>query len=259
MTPTRRAVLGAKVIAGSGNATQHFQARAVLFDFGGTLYDYRDLERGSRECLRAFVDWHGAAVDDDALGAAYRKAMRKVFYDYLPRPFYHHRDLFRDALFELARGLRLEPDDQLVERHQAMQWEIQARDFRLRPGVIDTLRELNGRGLHVGMVSNIDQDHLEHLLDIAGIREHFDSLLSSEAARSCKPDQGFFRLALERAGCAPAAALFVGDSLPQDIAGANQAGMRSVLIWNGEGEPPEADHRPAHVIRAIPEILDLLG
>jgi putative hydrolase of the HAD superfamily len=234
------------------------RTRAVLFDFGGTLYDYRDLEAGSRECLRAFVDWHGHQVDDAALASAYRQSMRKVFFEYLPRPFYHHRDLFRDALLELARELRLEPRRDLVERHQAMQWQVQKRDFRLRPGVRATLDELNRRGLHVGMVSNIDQDHLEHLLDCAGIRHQFQSLLSSEVAQSCKPDQGFFRLALERAGCAAESALFVGDSLQQDIAGANRAGMRSVLIWSGGSEPPESEHEPAHVIRSIPEILDLL-
>jgi 2-haloalkanoic acid dehalogenase type II len=232
--------------------------RAVLFDFGGTLYDYRDLEAGWRECLRAYVDWHGRAIDDAALASAYRQSMRKVFMEYLPRPFYHHRDMFRDALLELTRALGLEPTAEFIDRHQLMQWEMQARDFRLRPGVVATLADLRRRGLHVGMVSNIDQDHLEHLLDCAGIREHFHSLLSSEVARSCKPDQGFFRLALERAGCEPEAALFVGDSLPQDIAGANRAGMRSVLIWSAEGEPPQSDHQPAHVIRSIPEILDLL-
>jgi 2-haloalkanoic acid dehalogenase type II len=232
--------------------------RAVLFDFGGTLYDYRDLEAGWRECLRAYVDWHGRDVDDMALTTAYRQSMRRVFTDYLPRPFYHHRDMFRDALLGLNRALDLEPAEDLLDRHQAMMWRLQARDFRLRPGVVATLRKLRHRGLHVGMVSNIDQDHLEHLLDCAGIREHFHSLLSSEVARSCKPDQGFFRLALERAACAPESALFVGDSLPQDIAGANRAGMRSVLIWSGEGEPPESEHEPQHVIRSIPQILDLL-
>jgi 2-haloalkanoic acid dehalogenase type II len=233
--------------------------RAALFDFGGTLYDYRDLERASREGLRAFIDWHGAAVEEAAVASAYRRALRQVFYDYLPRPFYHHRDMFRDALIELARGLGLVTSDELLERHQALQWRLQARDFRLRHGVVETLLELRRRGLHVGMVSNIDQDHLDHLIEVAGIREHFDSLLSSEAAGSCKPDQGFFRQALERAGCAPGEAVFVGDSLPQDIAGANRAGMRSVLIWSGEGEPPEADAQPAHVIRRIPEVLDLLS
>jgi len=234
------------------------RTRAVLFDFGGTLYDYRDLEAGSRECLLAFLGWHEHPFDEAELGSAYRKSFRKVFYDYLRRPYYNHRDMFRDALVEIARELKLEPRPDLIERHQAMQWQVQARDFKLREGVRSTLEELNRRGLHVGMVSNIDQDHLEHLLDCAGIREHFQSLLSSEVARSCKPDQGFFRMALERARCAPESALFVGDSLLQDIAGANQAGMRSVLIWSGEGEPPDSEHEPTHVIRTIPEILPLL-
>ncbi len=35
--------------------------------------------------------------------------------------------------------------------------------------------------------------------------------------------------------------------------------MRSVLIWSGDGEPPDSEHEPSHVIRAIPEILDLLA
>jgi 2-haloalkanoic acid dehalogenase type II len=234
------------------------ETRAVLFDFGGTLYDYRDLERASREGLLAYVEWHGVDIEEATVTHAYRQALRKVFYQYLPRPFYHHRDMFGDALHELGRELGLERRDDLIARHQSLQWQLQARDFRLRQGVAATLAELRRRGLHVGMVSNIDQDHLDHLIAIAGIGEHFHSVLSSEVAGSCKPDQRFFRQALERAGCEPGAALFVGDSLSQDIAGANQAGMRSVLIWSGEGEPPIDDHRPAHVIRQIPELLSLV-
>jgi putative hydrolase of the HAD superfamily len=260
MTPVDRAT-GPPGAGGAGRgeaSTARSPTRAVLFDFGGTLYDYRDLEAGSRECLRAFIDWHGREVDPAAVVAAYRESMRKVFFEYLPRPFYRHRDMFRDALLGLTRELGLETTEEMLDRHRAMQQRIHQRDFRLRAGVLDTLDELRRRGLHVGMVSNIDQDHLDHLLDCAGIRERFDSLLSSEVARSCKPDQGFFRLALERAGCAPESALFVGDSLHQDIAGANRAGIRSVLIWSGEGDPHETDHAPAHVIRSIPEILGLL-
>lgn len=235
------------------------RTEAVLFDFGGTLYDYRDLRRGGQESLEAFVGWHGQAAEPRDVEAAYRQALRKVFWDYLPRRFYYHRDMFRDALVEMARELGFDVEDALVDRYRRLQWELQERDFRLRAGVLRTLEALRDRGLHVGMVSNIDQDHLEHLVQVAGIEEHFDSLLSSEAVRSCKPDQRFFRRALQRAGCEAAAALFVGDSLPQDIAGANQAGMRSVLIWSRDDrEPPETEHRPRHVIREIPELLPLV-
>ena len=101
------------------------------------------------------------------------------------------------------------------------------------------------RGLHLGIVSNIDEDDLHHLIDRGELRALFDSLLSSEAAGSCKPDARIFALALERAGCAPEEALFVGDSLPADVAGANRAGMRSVLLWHRDDKPPPADVRAA--------------
>ena len=109
------------------------------------------------------------------------------------------------------------------------------------------------------MVSNIDDDQLDHLLEVAGVRGDFDAVLSSEQARSCKPAPGIFQQALARAGCAPGDALFVGDSLFHDVGGANELGMTSVLIWHSdEREPPRDGPRPHHVIRRFPELLELL-
>jgi len=233
--------------------------RAVLFDFGGTLYDYATLAPGDAESILALARWSGIDADLPAIRAAQREAMRAVFRTYLPQSYYLHRDLFRDAAAGTLRQLGVEPDDAHLDRFRAMQWELHQRDFRLREGVIETLAAMRARGLHIGMVSNIDDDQLEHLLAVAGLRPHFDSLLSSEAAGSCKPHPAIFAEALRRAGCAAEEALFVGDTLQQDIAGANAMGMRSVLIWHRDDKPPALDAvQPAHVIRRIPELLDLL-
>jgi putative hydrolase of the HAD superfamily len=233
--------------------------RAVLFDFGGTLYDYACLAPGSRECLLALVRWAGIDADEAAVWRAQREAMQRVFRSYLPRRFYLHRDLFRDAAAGFLESLGATPDAAHLDRYRQMQWELHQRDFVLRDGVRDTLQALRARRLHVGMVSNIDDDQLHHLIDVAGLRDCFDSLLSSESAAACKPDPAIFDEALRRAGCAPAEALFVGDTLAQDIAGANRAGMRSVLIWHRDDKPPPAEGvAPHHVIRQIPELLSLL-
>lgn len=233
--------------------------RAVLFDFGGTLYDYATLAPGDAESYLALAEWAGVAADLAAIRRAQREAMRAVFRTYLPRRFYLHRDLFRDAAAGTLRALGADPDPAHLDRFRALQWELHRRDFQLREGVVETLEALRARGLHVGMVSNIDDDQLAHLLDVAGLRPHFDSLLSSEAAGACKPDPAIFSEALRRADCAPEEALFVGDTLAQDIAGANAMGMRSVLIWHRDDREPALDAtRPAHVIRRIPDLLDLL-
>jgi 2-haloalkanoic acid dehalogenase type II len=233
--------------------------RAVLFDFGGTLYDYTCLQNAERESLLDLVGWAGLEAEPLAIQRAHRDAMRQVFRTYLPQPFYFHRDLFRDALAGMLENLGAQPDAELLDRYRGVQWQRHARDFTLRPGVHETLAELRRRGLHLGIVSNIDEDQLAHMIDLADLRPHFHSLLSSEHARSCKPDQAIYEEALRRAGCAPDEALFVGDTLLQDIAGAHRMGMQSALIWHREDrEPPTDGVRPTHVIRQIPEILALV-
>ena len=233
--------------------------RAVLFDFGGTLYDYRALEAGDRECLVTLARWAGIAAADSEIRLAHRQAMRRTFSTYLPRRFYMHRDLFRDAVIGMLESFGAAPDPTQLERYRQLQWAHHRRDLVLRDGVVDTLQALRARGLHVGMVSNIDDDQLEHLIDAAGLHGAFDSLLSSETAGACKPDPRIFAEALRRAGCAAPDALFVGDTLAQDIAGANRAGMRSVLLWYRDDTlPPAGDPAPHHVIRQIPELLALI-
>lgn len=230
-----------------------------MFDFGGTLYDYRDLQTGDGESLLELARAAGIDADPSAVFKAHREALKKVFYTYLPRRYYLHRDLFRDAVTSMMQSFGIEPRDEHLDRYRANQWERHRRDFVLREGVHDTLQALRARGLHVGMVSNIDEDQLAHLVQLGALAPYFDSLLSSEAAGSCKPDPAIFHEALRRAGCKPAEALFVGDTVQQDIAGANRVGMRSALIWHRpDRQPPDTDPRPTHVIRSIPELLSLV-
>jgi putative hydrolase of the HAD superfamily len=233
--------------------------QAVLFDFGGTLYDYATLQAAECESLVELARWAGVEAEPAAVLLAHREALRRAFHAYLPRRFYLHRDLFRDAVLGMLEHFGAEPDPAHLDRYRAAQWRRHARDFTLRDGVVDTLRTLRASGLHVGIVSNIDEDQLAHLLQLAQLQSCFDSLVSSEQAQSCKPDLAIFAAALERAGCQAQEALFVGDTIAQDIAGANRAGMRSVLLWHrDERDPPMTDPRPHHVIRRIPEVLDLV-
>jgi 2-haloalkanoic acid dehalogenase type II len=234
--------------------------RAVLFDFGGTLYDYATLEPAERESLVELVRWAGIEAEPRAVQLAHRDAMRRVFRQYLPRRFYLHRDLFRDAVVAMLNALGAHVDDEQLERYRELQWQRHARDFTLRAGVVETLDVLRARGLHLGVVSNIDDDQLVHLMALSELEPYFDSILSSEQAGSCKPDPAIFAEALRRADCRPDQALFVGDTLAQDIAGANQAGLRSVLLWHrADREPPNGEPRPHYIIHRVPDVLDLLG
>lgn len=233
--------------------------RAVLFDLGGTLYDYMTLVPAERESLLELARWAGVEAEEHKILAAHRESLRRVFRAYLPQQFYLHRDMFRDALLGMLEEFGVAVQEDNLERHRARQWERHAQLFELREGVVDTLRALRQRHLHLGIVSNIDDDQLHHLMRVAGLEPYFDSVLSSETARSCKPDPAIFLEALRRAGCQPDEALFVGDTLAQDIAGANRVGMRSVLLWHRDDrDPPDQAPRPRYVIRRIADVLSLV-
>ncbi len=232
--------------------------RAVLFDFGGTLYDYRCFARAEAESLTQLARWAGIDAAPEAIGRAHRDAMKRAFGDYRDRDFYFHKDLFAAAVRGMLASFGKQADEETLARYRRVQWDGHARDFALRPAVRETLAELRARGLHLGMVSNIDDDQLDHLLEVAGVRPDFHAVLSSERARSCKPARGIFAQALASAGCAANEAIFVGDSLFHDVGGAGALGMKSVLIWHREDRDPPADvAKPDHVIRRFDELLEI--
>lgn len=235
------------------------EIKAALFDFGGTLFDYRTLRAAGRESMLELLGWAGVDTDQESLRKANRASSLKVFTEYLNKSYYDHRDLFFDIAEGTLRELGGTLNDELFDRYRASQWEKQARDFELREGTMETLARLREKGIHLGIVSNIDEDQLDHFLDLSKLRPVFDSTLSSEKAGSCKPDQVIFDIALSRAGCKAEEALFIGDMPEADIAGANQFGMQSVLIWDRDDrEPPIKDHKPAHIIKIIPDLLDIV-
>ena len=94
-----------------------------------------------------------------------------------------------------------------------------------------------------------------------------DGVVSSRDVGARKPDKVFYRAALLRAGRAgvplPACeAVMVGDSWPNDVAGAKAAGLR-VVWFNPHGAKAPAD-RPAAdaeigALAKLPEALDQLG
>ena len=118
---------------------------------------------------------------------------------------------------------------------------------------------------HVGIVTNGAHDthtdsqfsKVQHL----GLSERIQSLTISDEVGVRKPNIKVFTVACKRAGVLPKEALFVGDSIENDIVGANRVGMTSVLIdRKSDGLIPEAgDERPDYVVSNLHDVLSCLA
>jgi len=95
-----------------------------------------------------------------------------------------------------------------------------------------------------------------------GLAERLDvAVFSSEVGRR-KPDPLIFRTALDRLGVEPGNALFVGDSLEADIAGAAGFGMRTVqAVWfrADPADGPEPDFQAFTQMDVLNIVRRLIG
>jgi len=234
---------------------------AVFFDFGGTLFSYRDLRGETGRVIYQALQKLPVQVDPARVGAAYSDAMREAYEALQERPYYLHRELFADSWRRFGRALGAEPDPVWVDGLVDAMREAVTGGFALRDDCVETLDALRAAGVRIAVVSNIDDDYLLPMLARTGLTERLHHWTSSEEARSCKPDAGIYRYACAKVGCAPERVLFVGDSPEQDIAGARALGMTTALIRE-EGAPPPgsgvgAAVEPHHRITRLSEVLPL--
>ena len=236
--------------------------QAALFDFGGTLFSYGRLGSDVIELVQRGAERLGVEAELPTLGRAYREASRAAYEEFAPRPFYLHRDLFQDTLRRFASSLGTAVTDEYLDWFHEELRRLILKSFALRTDCIETLRELGARGLHIGVVSNIDDDYLVPMLRRAGLEEVLDAWTSSEEAASCKPDAGIFQYALSKAEATPENVVFIGDSLEHDVAGARSLGMTTVWIREAGFSPPGAGvgatAEPHHVIESLSELVSLL-
>jgi FMN phosphatase YigB (HAD superfamily) len=219
--------------------------RALLFDFGGTL----DADGVAwKERFSAQFAAEGAAVPPDRFDPAFY-ASCDVLVGAVPA------DLSLAGVVErVADGVggRLGLDPSLARRAG----ERFLAESQVALAASRTLLARLARTYRLGVVSNF-YGNLARVLEEAGFGPLISAVADSAVVGATKPDARIFRAALEPLGAAPGEALFVGDSLPRDMAGARALGMPHLLLSPVPGAAACcADDR---VIRRLAELPAALG
>ena len=112
----------------------------------------------------------------------------------------------------------------------------------------------------LAVVSNFDYTPTAlGVLEREGIAGLFEVILVSDEVGWRKPNPVIFELALERMGVEPGEALFVGDRIDIDVAGAKAVGMGAAWI-NPEGAPvPPGLVPPDYDVKDLADLGPFLG
>ena len=222
---------------------------AVIFDWGGTLTPWHTIDFEAEARALAV-----AAVGADETAAERLLAAGTTIWG---RSRDHHTSATVADLFVEA-GLAHE--EELLEQYRDF-WEPHTI---ADPDVLPLLSRLKVDGLRIGVLSNTiwPRTWHEEFFDRDGILEMLDGAVYSSEIAWTKPAPEAFLAAMEAVGVSdPAACVFVGDRLFDDIWGASNAGMRTILVPHSdippaqvghtEGEPDAVTDQLAHVYDVV--------
>jgi putative hydrolase of the HAD superfamily len=120
------------------------------------------------------------------------------------------------------------------------------------------LDDLRARGYRLGLISNASDDaNVRRLLRLAGLEGAFDPQFTSAGEGVRKPDRSLFQRVLTAWELPPEAVVMVGDTLGEDILGAQRTGLRS--IWFTPDADTAANRALQGSVRPDAEIADLLA
>ncbi len=167
------------------------------------------------------------------------------------------RERFRRALIGL--GVDAERAPAVAERLSLAHMSYLAAATRLPDGHASVLQQLSLR-YRLGLISNFDHGATaKRILAEHGLCDFFDVILISDDFGRRKPHRSIFDAALQALGVTAGEALFVGDSIEDDVIGAHGLGLP--VVWlNPKGKPlPAGVDAPKHMISALGELASLLG
>jgi len=105
------------------------------------------------------------------------------------------------------------------------------------------------------VLTNGPQSRQADKVDAVGLAERVDTVVYAGDMPRRKPHAAPFEATLSELGVPAECALYVGDSLPYDVAGAHNAGLAAAYLDDGDGPDP---YSPEYVLESLADLPPLL-
>lgn len=221
--------------------------KAVVFDLDDTLYEYGELNRAAITELCTFTCAR-LGIPAQRFYEAFDWGRRETKRVLSCTGASHNRMLYCQKTLEY---LGWKPASLALDMYETY-WNYMLEHMCLREGVGELLGYCLGRGLKIGICTDLTT-HIQHRkLRTLGLADAVSALVTSEEAGTEKPGEAIYRLMLEKLGFLPEETVFVGDSLEKDVKGPERLGIQAVWLHKEN----DGVHKTASTLREVREIID---
>lgn len=179
--------------------------KTVLFDFDGTLVNTNDVIVASWQ--HTYRHYLGHEESLEKITACFGEPL----------------------LITMAREFPDVPPEESAEVYRVYQQQNAHLLVKIFPGIVDLLAALREAGYRMGIVTSRTRESALRYMDMFGITEYFDAMVTCDDTTVHKPNPEPILLGLEKMGITKDEAIMIGDS-PFDIKCANNAGVKSVMV-----------------------------
>ena len=239
--------------------------RALLFDVNGTLIDI-ETDEGLEEIYRAIA--HVLLYQGIAL---HRWEVRDLYFQIMRRQRAQSaetfaecdivevwREFLRIKASDSTRALPPEKQEQLPLFLAELHRGIARKRLRPYPEVPETLDQLRSQ-YHLAVVSDAQSAYAVPELRAVGLLRYFNPIIVSGDFGYRKPDPRLFQMALDALQVQPEQALFFGNDVYHDIFGAQQVGMKAILVSSNQGNTSSQTILPDYTICRFAEVLQAVN
>ena len=204
--------------------------KAVFFDLYHTLICY---DPPQEESLARVLNDFGIEVAPEVLRRPIVVADEFIYQEHSRLSISKRSDEEKKSLFAQYQAMVLkeagiEPTGELIGNILSKMQQIKFSRV-LFDDVLPVLTELKGKGLILGLISNVDSD-ITPLLDKLGLSQLLQVVVTSQDTGYMKPQPEIFKEAAKQAGVQVSEAMYIGDQYQIDVLGAKKAGMQGVLL-----------------------------
>lgn len=233
--------------------------KAIIFDLDNTLLNYSQSEL---QCMRQTIQAHRLLGEEQDEGI-----WEKFWNAYLQSNYAHwmsfvnkegrHRSI-EDVLIQSFRDT-LKETVQQDEQHSLLAqtyWDYFCNTCIYEEGAREVLHAVSGN-YQLGIVSNGIGAAQRKRLAAGEIDHLFDSIVVSDEVGVRKPHKEIFEFALQQLKVNSSEVLFIGDSLHDDYAGAQNSGV-DFCYYNRNRQAVSQQFKPRYTINSITELLQVI-
>lgn len=225
--------------------------QGVLFDLDGTLYDYDLCHQKALE-YAAQVAERELGLESREFNELYKKSRHVVHQRLSGTASSHSRLLYFN---ELVFSCTKKPFIPVVILLEKAYWTTFFKNMRIYPGVFSLLKKLRSSAVKLALVTDMTAAIQFEKIKLLKLANMFDVVITSEEAGHEKPDPIIFEICLKKLDVDAVSAIHIGDDYQRDIAGAEAAGIKSMLFIS---ENKAAMRNNINIIRSFPELEGIL-